>query len=247
MQKEKHTATAQEVSEGTLKRLHTLGIQKFGSSPFSAHFDRWLTNLAAVLSEFESNPNIAVDDEFVRESTQTFSIIKLQLENLRRREASVNQEIRNMSDCSNRLEQIKVEFKDKLREVRLLKNGEIKRLYSSIDRLKRDQDRVIRIQTGFFRGISKKEREHREAEITQELKNRQRELELAMLDFNAAKEDLRAEYERKKEPVAEQKKHFQKIIENAETDGSLEERWLACEALIDAVNTLLQRKASQGK
>ena len=46
---EKHTATEREVSEVTLKRLHTLGIQKFGSSPFSEHFDRWLTNVTVVL------------------------------------------------------------------------------------------------------------------------------------------------------------------------------------------------------
>jgi hypothetical protein len=30
-----------------------------------------------------------------------------------------------------------------------------------------------------------------------------------------------------------------------ETDGSLEERWFACEALADAVNALMQRKKLQ--
>ena len=42
---EKHTATEREVSGVTLKRLHILGIQKFGSSPFTEHFDRWLANV----------------------------------------------------------------------------------------------------------------------------------------------------------------------------------------------------------
>jgi hypothetical protein len=41
------------------------------------------------------------------------------------------------------------------------------------------------------------------------------------------------------------RRFFQKTIDAMETDGSLEERWFACEALADAVNTFLQRKAIQ--
>jgi hypothetical protein len=245
IREEKHTATEREVSEGTLKRLHTLGSQRFGSSPFSEHFDRWLTNVGTVLSEFESHPNISVDDQFVRERSQTLSIIKMQLEDRRRKEASLDKEIRNLSDSRKRLEQINTEYVTMTRAIKARKNGEIKRLHSSIDRLKRDQDEVIRMKTGFFRGISRKDREQKEIEIAQELNDKQRELELVVLDFNAKQKELRDEYERRKEPVLEQIKKFQKIFQNLETDGSLEERWFACEALIDAVITFLQRKAIQ--
>ena len=50
---------------------------------------------------------------------------------------------------------------------------------------------------------------------------------------------------RRREPVMGEIKKFRKIIQNLETDDSLEQRWFACEALIDAVNTFLQRKADQ--
>jgi hypothetical protein len=66
-----------------------------------------------------------------------------------------------------------------------------------------------------------------------------------MLDFTVVQERLRDECERKKQPVIEQIKDRQKKIENLETDGSLEDRWFACEALVDAVNALLQRKTLQ--
>ena len=244
-QEGRHTATEREVSELTLKRLHTLGSQKFGSSPFSLHFDRWLMNVTAVLSEFESHPNISVDDQFVRERSQTLSTIKLQLEDNRRKEASLNQEIRNLSNCGSRLEQINTEYARISRAIKRRKSGEIKRLYSSIDRLKRDLEMVIRMKTGFFRGVSRKDREQKEMEIVQELSDKQRELELVMLSFGAEQKELRAEYERKREPVMEQIKNFRKIMQNTETDDSLEERWFACEALIDAINTFLQRKAAQ--
>ncbi|MCL4430290.1 MAG: hypothetical protein M1167_06015 [Chloroflexi bacterium] len=239
----KHTATEREISEATLKRLHTLGIQKFGSSPFSEHFDRWLVNVEAVLGEFESHPNIGVDDQFVRERSQTLSIIKLQLENRRRKEASLNHEISNLSEVRNQLKQINTEYAAKTGAIKGRKNREIKRLYKIIDHLKTEQDTVIRMKTGFFHGISKKERERREIEIIQQLIDKQNELELLMLDFTAVQKEVREEYERKREPVLKQIKYFQKIIQELETDGSLEERWFACEALIDAVNTFLQRKS----
>lgn len=242
---EKHIPTEREITEVTLKRLHTLGIQKFGSSPFSEHFDRWLMNVTAVLGEFESHPNINVDDEFVKERSQTLFTIKSQFENLSRKETTLDQELKNQSDWRNRFKQINKEYATLAGAIRGQRNREIKRLNGIINGLKKDQDSVIRMKTGFFRGISRKDREQKEMAISQELNNRQTELELVMLDFNAKQKELQAEYDRKKEPVLEQIKKFHKIIQNLETDGSLEERWFACETLIDALNTFLQRKATQ--
>ena len=41
------------------------------------------------------------------------------------------------------------------------------------------------MKTGFFQGISRKDREQKEIAIADELSDMQRELELVMLDFNA--------------------------------------------------------------
>jgi DNA repair exonuclease SbcCD ATPase subunit len=244
-QEEKHTVTEREVSELTLRRLHTLGTQKFGSSPFNEHFDRWLTNVTAVLDEFKSHPNIGVDDQFVTECAQTFSSIKNQLEKLRRRETGLDQELNNLSDWKSRLKLINKEYAASAGAIKAQRNREIKRLYSIINRLKKEQDEVIRMKTGFFRGVSRKIREQKETAIVQELNDKQTELELVMLDFSAKQKKLRAEFEIKREPTLEEIKKFRRIIQVMETDGSLEERWFACEALIDAVNGFLQRKASQ--
>jgi hypothetical protein len=244
-QEEKHTATEREVSELTLRRLHTLGTQKFGSTPFSEHFDRWLTNVTAVLDEFKSHPNIGLDDQFVTEYAQTFSNIKNQLEKLRRRETGLDQELNNLSDWKSRLKLINKEYATSAGEIKAQRNREIKCFYSIINRLKKQQDEVIRMKTGFFRGISRKSREQKETVIVQELNDKQTELELVMLDFSAKQKKLRAEYERKREPILEEIKKFRRIIQFMETDGSLEKRWFACEALIDAVNGFLQRKTAQ--
>jgi chromosome segregation ATPase len=245
MREEKHVANMKEVSDRTLKQLRTLGKQRFGSSPFSEHFDRWLVNLKDVLSEFELNPNISADDQFVKERSQILSIVKIELEERRRKEASLEEAIKNLSNSKNLLERIKEEYATKTREIKRQKSSEIKRLNNNIDGLREELDYIVRMKTGLLRGISKKARKQKEIEATQELNTGQRELELAMLDFTEVQERLRDEYERKRQPVIEQIRDCQKKIEKLETDGSLEDRWFACEALVDAVNALLQRKTLQ--
>ena len=241
---EKHVASAKEVLEGTLKRLHTLGNQRFGSSPFSQHFPRWLATVKAVLAEFESNPNIGVDDQFLEERAQILSTIERELENWRRVEASLDEEERNLMECRNRLELIKREYSVAATEIGKRRSREIRRLRSGIDRLKRNQDDVIRMKTGFFRGVSRRAREQRELEITQRLADEQQALELAMLNFKELKGKLRDDYERKSTPVFNQTRSFQKKLDDGEKDGSLEDRWFACEALTDAVNNFMQRKSA---
>jgi hypothetical protein len=234
-------ATKKEISEATLKRLHTLGRQRFGSSPFNQHFDRWLSNVTAVLNEFKANPNIGVDDQFVNELQQILATITRQLEDIRKNEASLDKEVKNLSDSRYRLKLINDEYAAKINQLNRSKNTQTKRLYIIIDKLKKDQDFVIKMKTGFFRGISNKKREYKEIAIAQELNERQTELELLLLDFNDRQEKFRSEYLKTREPVLEQIKDFQKIVDKSEVDGSLEERWLACEALADSVNAFLER------
>ena len=242
---EKHETTEREVLELTLKQLHTLGIQKFGSSPFSEHFDRWLTNITAVLYEFKSHPSIGGDVQFIKECVHTLSNIKQQLEIICRKETALDQELNNLSDWRNRLKQINKEYATLTGAIRGQRNRETKRFYSIINRLQREQDEVIRMKTGFLHGISKKNRERKEMVVVKELKDKQTELELVILDFGAKQKELRAEYDRKREPVLEEIKKFRRIVQMMETDSSLEERWFACEALIDSINSFLQRKAAQ--
>ena len=245
MREEKHVATMKEVSDKTLKRIRNLGSQRFGSSPFSEHFDRWLVNLTDVLSEFESNPNIRADGQFVKERSQILSIVKIGLEERRRKEDTLEEANKNLSNSKNLLNSIKKEYDSRTSEIKRQKNSETKRMYNNINSLREELDNIVRIKTGLFRGISKKDREQKEIETTQELNTEQRELELAMLDFTEIQERLRDEYERKRQPVIEQIRDCQKKIEILETDGSREDRWFACEALVDSVNTLLQRKTLQ--
>ena len=242
---ETHVATMEEVVDRTLKRLRNLGNQTFASSPYSEHFRRWLMNLTDVLSEFESSPTISADDQFIKERSQILSNVELELEERRREEASLMDSIKSLSDSKILLQRIEEEYATRAREIEGRKNSEIKRLYTNIDSLRGELDAIAQMKTGLFRGISKKNKAQKETETTQRLNTARAELELAMLDFTAEREKLREELERKKQPIIEQVRDHQKEIESLETDGSLEDRRVACEALVNAVNALLQRKTSQ--
>lgn len=236
--------TEKEISEATLRRLHTLGSQKFGSSPFSEHFNRWLTNVSMVLDEFQTHPDIKVDKQFVTECTQTLSTIGSQLKERRRQETSLDQELKNLAYCRERLNQINSEYAAIASKIRGQKNRDIRRINRSINRLKEEQEEVIRIKTGLFRSVSKKEREQKEIVIVEELNNKQTELEIVILDFKNQQKILQDNYEKKKEPVLEQIYDLKKKIQHMDMDDSLEDRWFACEALIDSINSFLQRKAT---
>ncbi|HTY75849.1 MAG TPA: hypothetical protein VMD05_09835 [Candidatus Nanoarchaeia archaeon] len=240
-----HVATAKEVIDGTLQRLHILGNQRFGFYPFSEHFERWLLTLENVLYEFESNPNISVDEIFVNERSQIISTVQTQLEEKRYKETTLELELRCIADSKTQLERIKKDYLTRAREIKQQKNTEIKRLYSIVGRLKKGLNEVLHMRTGFFRGVSRKDREQRELAAVQALSDAQRTLELAILDFKESTKRLRDEFESKRDPYLHRLKDAQKRTENMETDGSLEDRWFACEALADAVNALLQRKAIQ--
>jgi hypothetical protein len=241
---ENHVPTSEEVADRTLNRLRNLGSQRFAVSPFSEYFGRWLGNLRDVLSEFESSQTISADDQFLKERSQILSDVELPFQEMRHNEASREEAVKSLSHNRILLERIEEENASRTREMEGLKDGEIKRLSSNIDGLREEVNRIARMKTGIFRGISEKARAQKEAEATERLNSGERELALAVQHFAAEQERVREEYERRKRPVIEQIQDLQKEIEKQEIDGSVEARRAACEALVNAVNALFQRKDS---
>ena len=239
---ENHVPTSEEVAEKTLGRLRSLGNQTFALSPFSEYFDDWLVNLKDVLIDLESSPTISVDDQFVKERSQILSNVELELEERRRKESAHEGAITGLADNKSLLERIDEEYATKTREIEERKNSETKRLSKNVQGLKEELDRIAQMKAGIFRSVSKKARSQKEVEATQRLNAAQSELELIVQNFAAEQEKLRNEFEKRKKPVIEQIGNLQKEIENIEIDGSLEVRQAACEALVNAVNALLQRK-----
>jgi chromosome segregation ATPase len=233
----------EEVAEKTLVRLHSLGNQIFGLFPFSEYFDDWLVNLRDVLVDFEANPSIIADDQFMTERSQIVSNVERELEERRRKEAAHGGIMKDLLDNRSLIEQIDEQFATNKRDIEDRKNSEIKRISRDIQNLKEELDRLARIKTGIFRSMSKKTKIQKEAETTQKLNTARSELQITVKNFVAEQEKLENEHKKRRQPIIEKMQNLEKEIDNLEIDSSLETRRTACEALVNTINAFLQRKS----
>lgn len=241
---ESHVPTSEEIVEKTLRRLCSLGNQIFAVSPFRVYFSDWLLGLKGVLNSFESSSNVRIDEQFVKERVNIIANVELALEEGRLKERSLSEAIKNLSDNRALLERIERDYATGTKEIERRKKREIKRLQRSIEGYRKELDELAEVKAGLFRAVSKKAKAQKETEATQKVDDAQIELELTVQNSAAEQQNLRKDYEKRKQLVSGQIGNFQKEVANSEVDCSLEARRVACEALANAVNELLQRKRS---
>jgi hypothetical protein len=199
-------------------------------------------SLRDILSEFESSLGITADDQFVKERSQIISNVELDLEKKRTEEASAGEIVKSLSENRILLERIGEDYAATARNVEKQKDTEIKRLSVHVDGITEELNRIGRMKTGIFGAISKRAKEQKEAETKERLNAAQSELASVAQHFTDEQEELRGKYERSKQSVVEKIRDHQKEIERQDIDDFLEARGAACEALIRAVNSFLERK-----
>lgn len=235
--------TFEEEVEKTLGRLHSLGGQTFAFSPFSQYFDDWLLSLSSVLSEFESNPAVNVDEEFVKKRSQIIADIELELAERRREETVFVEATRRLADQNHHLVQIDREYATATRELASKRNGEIKRLTRRVHDFEEELDDISLMKTG-INPFARRAKSQKTAEITQKLDFTKSELESVVKTFEVEQEKLHDEYEKRKQVNIKQVRNLEKEVEHLDTDGSAEDRHDASKALVNAVKALFQRKKS---
>jgi hypothetical protein len=233
---------SEDMVRRTLDRLHGLGNQTFAVFPFSEYFDGWLENVRDVLSDFEFEFEIATDGQFGEERSQILSNLEAELDERRKKEASYDFAMKNLSEDRRVLEGIDEDYAVKMGEMERRRNSEIKRLSRTVQDLREELDRITQIKTGVFRSMSKRAKAQKEAEATQRLNFARSKLELVAPNFSAEQERLVKEHTKMQQPIVERMQNLQKEINSIEIDGSLDARRAACEALANAVNAFLKRK-----
>ena len=239
---ESEASTFKEVVEKTLVRLRNLGDQIFAFSPFSHYFDDWLLSLKNVLSEFESNPAIKMDDEFVKESSQVIADVELVLAERRREEVVLEKATRRLAYQNNLLVQIDTEYVSATHKLASKRNSDIKRLTRRVHDFEEELEEASQMKVSIFSPFARRTKSHETAEVTRKLDAVKSELESVVTAFKVEQEKLHDEYEKMKQPVTEQVRSLEKNIEGLDTDSSLEDRQFACEELVNALKALLQRK-----
>jgi hypothetical protein len=236
--------SAKEVVEKTLGSLSKLGNQVFALSPFSQYFDDWLVNLRQIISEFESNSAIEVDEQFVKERSQIFLDVEGALAENRLQESNLTGDAKTLADNNHLLVETDKEYAEKTRELSFKRNAEVQRLTHKIQELEDDVASQQEIKISIFKPIARKKAAEKLAQTQQNLKSTKSELEVALQSFTADQEKLHDSYEKKKQEITEKVESLHKELERLETDTSIDARQAACNALANAVNALLQRTPS---
>ena len=229
------------IVEKTLGSLTRLGNQIFALSPFSQYFDDWLVNLRQVTSEFESNPTIKADEQFIKEREQIFLDVEAALAECRIQESSMTGEAKELFDNNHLLVETDKEYAEKTRQLSNKRNADVQRLSSEIRELEDHVASQEEIKIGFYKFRAKKQAAEKLAQTRQALKAKKNELEVTLQSFTADQEKLHDIYEKKKQEITDKIDSLHKTLERLETDTSVTPRQAACNALANAVNALLQR------
>jgi DNA repair exonuclease SbcCD ATPase subunit len=238
---EETPVSSKEAVEKTLGSLSKLGNQIFALSPFSQYFDDWLVNLRQIISEFESNPAIKVDEQFVKERSQIFLDIESALAEKRLQESNLTGEAKELADNNHLLVETDKEYAEKTRELSFKRNADVQRLSTKIRELEDDVASQEEIKISFYKFRARRKAAEQLAQTKEELKSAKNELEVTLASFTADQEKLHDNYETKKQEITDRIEGLHKALEKLETDTSVNQRQAACKALADGIKALLQR------
>jgi DNA repair exonuclease SbcCD ATPase subunit len=230
--------------EKTLTRLNSLGNQVFAFSPFSQYYDDWLLSLKSVLSEFESNPTVSVDEEFVKERSHIVTDAENNLAERKREETELEKVTRKLSEQNHLLVQIDTEYAHSTHDLASRRDSEIKRLTRRVHDYEEELEQANLMKASILSPFARRAKSQKIAEATGKLAVAKNELESVVKQFEAEQEKLHDEYEKNKQAAIKQVRDLEKEIEDLDVDTSVEDRREAGEALVNAVNSLLQRKTA---
>jgi hypothetical protein len=242
--KESGTQSRKEVVDRTLVSLETLGSQTFAMAPFHQHFARWLKSLQTVIDDFEVSQVVEVDDKFREECTNLVLAVETALKVEEAKEASREVTIMSLHGSKDLLFHMEQEHNEKLREQAARRDDKLKALTSSVETLRTELEEVQESKAGFLEGITKNKAK-REQDARSRLVAAEKELEEGKTSFAEELAGIQVEYEREKivilEKVSSERREIDRLVAEAEIDGSIEIRHVACEELAECVKTLIKR------
>jgi hypothetical protein len=233
--------SAKEIVEKTLGILGKLGSQIFALSPFSQYFDDWLVNLKQIISEFESNPTIKVDEQFLKQRSQIFLDIEGILAEKRLQESNLTDEAKALADNNHLIAETDKEYAEKTRERSFKRNADVQSLSNKIRELEDSVASQKEIRVSFFKPLARRRAAEKLAKTQQGLKSTKNELEVTLANFTAEQEKMHDSYEKRKQELTEKSDSLRNELEKLETDTSVNARQEATNALTNAINTLIQR------
>ena len=241
LQDEASEVSAQEVADKTVGVLGKLGNQVFALSPFSQYYDDWLVNLRQTIAEFESNPVISADEQFIKERAQIFIGVEAELAEKRLQESNLSTEAKTLADVNHQIVEADKQYAEQTRENNNKRNAEVQRLTSRVRELEDQLEAQQEVKISFYKINAKRKAAEQQAQTSQNLNETKNELEVTLQTFAAEQEKLHDNYEKSKQELNEKSDRLHQELEKLETDTSTQARQTACNALASAINSQLKR------
>jgi hypothetical protein len=228
---------ARGFAEKTIDSLNKSANQVFAASPFSQYFDDWLASLQRIVSDFELNSPIKVDNQFAEDRSQIFLDVESALTQKKLEEKSLVAVAKAIADNNDLLAANEKGYVEKLKEVSLKKVPKVERLTYQVHELERDVENQEEAKDKMF----KRRAADKLAKAKLDLESAKKQLEVAQQNFTSEKEKINGHYQKKKLEINRKLESLRKELEKQETDTSVDARQAACKALVNAVDALVQR------
>jgi DNA repair exonuclease SbcCD ATPase subunit len=236
---ENNLAYIRGLAEKTQQESNELGRTVFPIAPFSQHFDNWLAKLQSVISNFESDPHITMDEQFVKERSQIIMEIEASLAKIKAEESNTEAIAKALAEGNHLLVETDKQYVEKAKELNAKREMEIQRLTSQVSLLETQLKALEEENSN--RRILKKKTDDRIPKLIQELRLAKSAVDIAKQNFASQQEKLDDDYEKKKQNIMEQTEGYSTKMTELEKDRSVQPRQAACQSLSNAVNGLLQR------
>ena len=213
--------SAKDLVEKTLIESNRLGNQVFPLPPFGQYFDNWLVNLRQMVSEFESNSTIKVDEQFVKDRSQILLDVESVLAQKRLEESNLSEDEKALADNSQLLEESYKEHAEKTKELSSKRDSEVERITKRIHELENEiakreatKIRIFKYKSRKEYNIARKKAAEKLDRTKDDLKAAKTELEVVLQSFSVDQENLDDEYEKKNKEVTERKESLHKNPKN---------------------------------
>lgn len=249
-----------QIRTATLNSLEHLGNQRFALPPYSEHFQRWMKDIAALLSDFETQLPEAVDEQYKESIEKTLSNLQVALKERTETETSISSKLsdaqQQLAAYEGELSKLDHDYKTRTHEVTRRYEQSFEKLRREIDTLDEERLRILHKKPTLLQKLFRRSDANLEGKA-----NGLRSKKKALGDRKEAlKQDLetrRVEYENRRGQVTERLSALRAELEESKgskLDDALEIRKAACEELrrevSDAVDRLLLQKdarTSEGK
>jgi len=241
-----------QIRSTAVNALMHLGSQRFALPPYSEHFQRWMKDVARLLSDFKSKLPEAVDQQYSESVEKTLSNLQVALGERAKSETSTSIKLadrqRRLAAYESELSKLDQHYKTLTHEARRQYEQSFASLRSEIGRLDGERLRILHAKPSLLQKL------FRRSEVDlEETANALRSQKKALAERKEAlKQDLdkhRAEYENKRKEIIDQLDILRGEFEesrDSKLDDALEIRKTACEdfrrEVDEAVDRLLKHE-----